>query len=356
MAECRLKTLQLFVSSIWTEKTMSDPENLSFLVIGLGSIGKRHVRNLHALGIKDITVVRREPIVPEEPDLPAFSIQTDLNAALQRKPDGVIIASPTSLHLEHSIAAARAGCHILVEKPISHSLDGIETLRKLVEQNQLFFQSAFQFRFHPVFRQIKAILDQGVIGAIISAHVHWGEYLPAWHPWEDYRHGYSARQDLGGGVVLTLCHPFDYLRWLIGEINSLSAIVAKLSNLEIDVEDTAMITFRFESGAVGSVYLDYVERPSQHRLEIIGQSGKITWDNSTGIANVFSEEHRKQQLLEPPDRFERNVMFLDELEHFIDCLKFHREPNCSLQDGVRALEIADAIKLSSLQRKEVILS
>ncbi|MCU0644973.1 MAG: Gfo/Idh/MocA family oxidoreductase, partial [bacterium] len=254
------------MSSIWTEKTMKEAEKLSLLVIGLGSIGKRHVRNLHALGIEDITVVRRANVFPEEPDLPVFAIQTNLDAALERKPDAVIIASPTSLHLEQSIAAARAGCHILVEKPISHSLDGIETLRELVEQNQLVFQTAFQFRFHPVLRQIKELIAQQTIGTIISAHVHWGEYLPAWHPWEDYRQGYSARQDLGGGVVLTLSHPFDYMRWLIGEINSVSAIVAKLSNLEIDVEDTAMITFRFENGAVGSIYLDYIERPSQHRL------------------------------------------------------------------------------------------
>lgn len=334
---------------------MNNSEKLSFLVIGLGSIGKRHVRNLHALGIRDITVVRRKSIVPAEPDLPSFAIQTNLNSALERKPDAVIIASPTSLHLEQSIAAARAGCHLLVEKPISHSLDGTETLRKLVQQNQLVCQTAFQFRCHPVLRQIKELIDQQTIGTIISAHVHWGEYLPAWHPWEDYRQGYSARKDLGGGVVLTLSHPFDYLRWLIGEINSVSATIGKLSKLEIDVEDSAMISFRFASGAVGSVYLDYVERPSQHRLEIIGQSGKIAWDNNTGIASVFSGE-TQQQKLEPPSGFERNSMFLSELSHFIDCVKSHQAPDCSLQDGIRALEIAEAIKLSSLQRTEVILA
>jgi len=335
---------------------MSDSLNLSFLVVGLGSIGKRHLQNLGTLGIEDITVVRRENIFPEESVLPAFTIQTDLNSALQRKPDAVIIASPTSLHLEHSIAAAEAGCHILVEKPISHSLDGIETLRKLVEKNQLVFQTAFQFRFHPVLRQIKELIEQGAIGKTVSAHVHWGEYLPSWHPWEDYRLGYSARKDLGGGVVATLCHPFDYLRWLLGEITSVSATIDKVSDLEIDVEDTAMITLRFETGAIGSVYLDYVEHPSQHRLEIVGQAGKIAWDNSEGIANVFSHKNQQPEILAPPPGFERNTMFLDELSHFIDCIKTKRQPVCGFADGLRALEIVHAVKQSSLQRREIIIA
>ena len=335
---------------------MITSENLSFLIIGLGSVGKRHLRNLDRSGIKNISVLRRHNIVPDDPDLPAFCIQTDLARALQNKCDAVIIASPTALHLEHALVAAEAGCHIFMEKPISHSLEGIDRLTKLVAQHSLIFQTAFQFRFHPVLRQIKELIEQGAIGNIVSAHVHWGEYLPAWHPWEDYRLGYSARKDLGGGVVATLCHPFDYLRWLLGEITSVSATIDKVSDLEIDVEDTAMITLRFETGAIGSVYLDYVEHPSQHRLEIVGQAGKIAWDNSEGIANVFSHQNKEPEKLAPPPGFERNTMFLDELSHFIDCIKTKRQPECGFADGLRALEIVHAVKQSSLQRREIIIA
>ena len=326
------------------------------MIIGLGSIGKWHLRNLSALGIENITVLRRKKQLPTDDDLPQFEIETDLSQALRKKPTAVIIASPTALHIEQAIVAAEAGCHILMEKPISHSINRVNDLLKIVKQQGIIFQTAFQFRFHPVFQQIKKQIDNGAIGKIISAHVHWGEYLPLWHPWEDYRQGYSARQDLGGGVVLTLCHPFDYSLWLAGEIESVSAIVDKLSDLEIDTDDTAMITMRFKSGAIGSIYLDYCERPSKHCLTIIGQQGKITWDNSDGIAYIFSGESQNGQKLEPPSGFERNTMFINELAHFIDCIKDNQQPVCTLEDGIRALEIAMAARKSSIERKEIALS
>jgi len=328
---------------------------LSFLIIGLGSIGKRHLRNLAALGIENITVFRRNKEFPTDDDLPRFEIETDLAQALRKKPTAVIIASPTALHIEQAIAVAEAGCHILMEKPISHKIERVNDLLKIVKQKGIIFQTAFQFRFHPVFQQAKQLIDKDAIGKIISVHVHWGEYLPLWHPGEDYRQGYSARQDLGGGVVLTLCHPFDYLRWLVGEIHRVSAMVDKLSDLEIDTEDAAMITLRFESGAIGSVYLDYCERPAQHNLTIIGQDGKITWANSDGIAYIFAGENQMTQKIVPPRKFERNTMFINELSHFIDCINDNQQPVCTLEDGIRALEIALAVKKSSNEKREITL-
>lgn len=334
---------------------MNNNNNLSFLVIGLGSIGKRHLRNLAALGVRDITVLRRERKPAPEPDLPPFQTETDLKSALAQKPDGVIIASPTAFHFSQAIAAAEAGCHILMEKPISHTMDGATSLLKAVNQNGVIFQTGFQFRFHPVLREIKNQLDIGAIGKIVSAQVHWGEYLPLWHPWEDYRQGYSARQDLGGGVVLTLCHPFDYLRWLIGEITNVSALVDQLSDLEIDTEDTAMILLRFNNRAIGSVYLDYAERPPQHTLLIIGQNGKICWNNQDASADVYLENGQKSLRLEPPKGFERNDLFVSELAHFIDCIQKHQQPLCTLKDGIAALELALAVKKSAEEKMEITL-
>ena len=152
------------------------------MIIGLGSIGKWHLRNLSALGIENITVLRRKKQLPTDDDLPQFEIETDLSQALRKKPTAVIIASPTALHIEQAIVAAEAVCHILMEKPISHSINRVNDLLKIVKQQGIIFQTAFQFRFHPVFQQIKKQIDNGAIGKIVSAHVHWGEYLPLWHP------------------------------------------------------------------------------------------------------------------------------------------------------------------------------
>lgn len=335
---------------------MKNGKNPSFLVIGLGSVGKRHLRNLAALGIENIHVLRRENKRPDEKDLPPFKIETDLRTALAKCPDAVIIASPTSLHLQQAMAAAEAGCHILMEKPIAHTMDGLNDLVKLISQKGIIFQTAFQFRFHPVLQEIKALLERGAIGKILSAHVHWGEYLPLWHPWEDYRQGYSARSDLGGGVVLTLCHPFDYLHWLIGEIISLSAMVDKLSDLEIDTEDTAAIIVRFGTGAIGSIYLDYNERPPQHTITIIGHRGKICWDNRDSAATIYPGDGQQFYRIEPPSGFERNDMFKAELKHFIECIQNKQQPICTLRDGMAALEMALAIKKSAAEKRELNLA
>ena len=143
----------------------------------------------------------------------------------------------------------------------------------------------FQFRFHPGLRQVKQLLDEGAIGKPLSARAHWGEYLPNWHPWEDYRLGYAARPELGGGVVLTLSHPLDYLRWLLGEVESLWLLPA-IKGLGMPVEDLAEIGLRFSKGAIGSLHLDYDQRPPSHTLEIMGTHGTIRWDNADGITRL----------------------------------------------------------------------
>lgn len=335
---------------------MKNTKDISFLIIGLGSIGKRHLRNLASLGIGDITVVSEDIFVQPGEELPDFNRAPNLSKALERNYTAAIIASPTAFHLEGALQAAMAGCHLFIEKPISHSMDGIRTLTQVVNQRKLIVQVGFQFRFHPALLKIKEWIDEGVIGKIVSVHSHWGEYLPGWHPWEDYRKGYSARNDLGGGVVLTLCHPFDYMRWLFGEVNYLYAVASHFSDLELDTEDTAISILKFASGLVGTVYLDYIERPARHDLVIIGQEGKITWYNETSTATLFTSGKDEPEIFVPPVGFNRNTMFVDQLAHFISCIERNEIPVCNLKDGVRALQIALAVKQSSDRFAEVNIS
>lgn len=319
---------------------------MKIVIAGLGSIGRRHLKNLSALGIRQLAAVTNGRCSLPSEELPPHLSFTGLDAALAWRPDAVFICNPTALHLNTALEAVRAGCHIFLEKPVSNTLTGLDELSDLVEKQGIKAQVGFQFRYHAVFKRIREIVTSGSIGKIISAHAHWGEYLPGWHPWEDYRAGYSARKDLGGGVILTLCHPFDYLRWILGEVESLQAIGGHLSDLETDTEDAALVSLRFENGAIGSVYLDYVSRPAKHTLQIIGEKGRIEWDAEPGDAQVYVENGRVFETISPGLFFERNEMFLAEAAGFIDCIKYGRQPACTLHDGIKALEIALSAKAS----------
>lgn len=311
---------------------------MKFLIAGFGSIGRRHFRNLKALGQNDILFYRSGLSQLDDAELADYVVETDLAAALAHKPDAVIVANPTGLHLDVAIPAASAGCHILLEKPISHSLDGVADLRAAAKASGSRILVGFQLRFHPTLQQTAQLLAAGSLGRPLSARAHWGEYLPDWHPYEDYRSGYSARADLGGGVVLTLCHPFDYLRWLLGEVNSVWASLARSGELEISVEDQAEIGLAFASGALASVHLDYLQRPAAHWLEIVCSQGRLHWDAATGILRQINLDGAEKEYA-PPAGFERNDLFLAQTRHFLDVVG-GAEPACTLQDGQRALEIA----------------
>ncbi len=312
---------------------------MKFMIAGLGSIGRRHLRNLVALGERDILLYRTHQATLSDEDLVDFKVETELKAALAQGPEAVIVANPTALHLDVAIPAAEAGCHLLMEKPISHSLDRVDALQKAVSAGRGQVLVGFQFRFHPGLRRVGEFLQQGAIGRPLSVRVHWGEYLPSWHPWEDYRRGYAARADLGGGVILTLCHPLDYLRWLLGEVVELSAFGGHLSDLELQVEDTAEISLRFASGVVGSVHLNYNQRPPTHHLEIVGTNGVIRWDNADGAVRL-SQAGAEWEAFPVADGFERNMLFLEEMRHFIALTRGEVSAACSLDDGIWALRLA----------------
>ena len=334
---------------------------MKILIAGLGSIGRRHLRNLLALGEHDLLLYRTHHSTLPDDELAAFPIETDLRAALEHKPQAVIVSNPTALHLQVALPAAQAGCQLFLEKPVSHSMQGVDKLREAVQKTGVQVFTGFQFRFHPGLQAARRLLAEGAIGRPLSVRAHWGEYLPGWHPWEDYRQGYSARRDLGGGVVLTLCHPLDYLRWLLGEVAGLSAWTAQLNDLELEVEDTAEILLQFQSGVLGSLHLDYNQRPTEHYLEIVGSQGTLRWDNRSGSARLYCAAEQSQppgaseewQEYPPPANFERNDLFLDQMRHFLAVARGETAPLCTLEDGIKALELALAARRSQGQWLEM---
>ncbi len=325
---------------------------MKFLIAGLGSIGRRHLRNLITLGEQDILLYRTFQSTMPDDEFSDFSVETDLAAALAHQPDAVIVSNPTSLHLDVAIPAAEAGCHLFLEKPVSHSMENIEELKGAVKRGGGNVLVGFQFRYHPGLRQLANLLDGKAIGRPLSVRAHWGEYLPGWHPWEDYKKGYSAREDLGGGVTLTLSHPLDYLRWLIGDVSDLWAFTGSKSDLYLKVDDVAEIGLRFESGALGTVHLNYIQRPPSHRLEILGTLGTLRWNNEDGAVHVYRAATEEWELFAAPNDLNRNTLFLDQMAHFIDVIRGDK-PVCTLGDGIKTLELALAAHESALQGKVI---
>lgn len=324
------------------------------LIVGLGSAGRRHLKNLLTIGVDNIILCHTGKGTLPENDLVKFRSFDNLEEALKEKPIGGVISNPTSLHIPTAITMAMAGCHILMEKPVSNTLERLECLQRIVAEKKLFFITGYQFRLHPALLQVKKWLNDNRIGNIVSAHVHWGEDVTSWHPWEDYSKSYSVRSELGGGVTLTLSHPFDYLRWIIGDVEKLYALTGVIRALKTNAECLIQISLKFRNGVIGNVYLDYIEKPARHTLSIIGEQGTIQWDNTDGCARLFSGCTYEEKYNASPD-FERNTMFLGLADHFIKCIDGIESPLCTLHDGVQALRIALAARQSAKEGREILL-
>jgi predicted dehydrogenase len=332
---------------------------MKFLIAGLGSVGRRHLRNLTALGEQNIVLLRTRKATLPDDELARYPVETDINKALQNhKPAAVIVANPTALHLDVAIPAAEVGCHILLEKPVSDSLARLELLQQASQRSGSRILVGFQLRYHPTLNKARELIQTGALGQVLTVHAHWGEYLPQWHPWEDYRQSYAARADLGGGVIRTITHPFDYLRYLISEVESLWSFRGHISPLEIDVEDVAEIGLKFTNGAIGGIHLNYFQRPPVNQLEIVGTNGTLHWEHANGILHFhqmpapfgsFSDNPPAPvtQTFAPPEGFERNQLFVAQMRHFIETARGESEPLCTLEDGIRALELALAARNSN---------
>lgn len=334
---------------------------MKILIAGLGSIGRRHFRNLVALGQKDIVLYRTHKATLADDELAGYPVETDLAAALTKhRFDAVIVANPTALHLDVAIPAAEAGCAVLLEKPIAEDLSRVDALRRAAQKNGNRILVGFQFRYHPTLNKARELIASGILGKILTVHAHWGEYLPNWHPWEDYRQSYAARDDLGGGVIRTLTHPLDYLRYLLGEIESVRSLQGHVSALELSgVEDVAEIGLKFASGAIGGAHVNYFQRPPVHRLEIVGAEGTLRWDNADGtlihfqMPDAFGGIYPQpaaaiETVYKPPVGFDRNHLFIEQTKHFLQVAAGESAPICTLEDGIRVMELALAAKNGGL--------
>lgn len=335
---------------------------MKILIAGLGSAGQRHVRNLRRLYpdieisawrnrgldiVLDDQMIARSGKPEDAFDLEVFS---SLEAGLDAGPDAIVIANPISMHVDTARAAADRDCAIFVEKPLGDRWDGVEELLNRAASRP--GTVGYQSRFHPALQRVRSILDSGSLGRVISAQLFFREYLPAMHPWEDYRISHAARRREGGGVILCLSHEIDIAKWLFGIPRGVFATGGHLSELDVDVEDSA--TIQMECLHNGrplpvSVTLDFLRRPAERSGEIVGDQGTLRWDLLEPSVSTFDPDVGQWEVERFHD-FQRNQLFLDEMQDFVEAVRGGQPTQIPLSDGAETLDIALAARRSLASR------
>lgn len=309
------------------------------LVVGVGSIGRRHLGILKGLG--DVTLAVCEPdaerlrAVVDEFGVAGFpSIEDGLTLF---GPDAVLVCTPPVLHVAQAREAVAAGADVFVEKPLSSSLDGVAELAAEAVAAARVVQVGYNLHFERSLRRVKQLVDDRAIGRILWARIEFGQYLPDWRPLQDYRTSYTARRELGGGILLDASHELAYAIWLLGEPVDVVSMAGRVSDLDVDVEDCATVLLRFADGAQADVHVDFVQRMPSRTCTLAGERGTIVWDALAHSVRVCTPG--------APDELEvfptgDNDAYTEELRHFLDCVARRAEPHVGLGLGRLALELA----------------
>jgi predicted dehydrogenase len=278
-----------------------------------------------------------------------------LKNSLQERYAGAFICTPTSLHIPLSIELAEKGLHLFIEKPLSNNLERVDELSRIVDKKGLAVLIACNLRFMSTIRLIKKLIEKNKIGKIFSVKAECGFYLPFWHPGSDYRREYSANRRLGGGVILDDIHDTDLLYWFFGEVQEAFCFAEKISELEIDTEDIAEIFLRFKSGPIAQVHLDYLQRTYRRYYEFIGEKGIIVWDYIKQQVSLCLGKANRWTVLQEGININHERMFIDEIRHFINCIKGNETSVNDISQAREVLRIALACYRSAERKKVVYL-
>lgn len=321
-------------------------------IIGLGSIGKRHLRLLNEIRPDIEIIVMRSGHGVSCEEESANKIVSSIDQLLDEGIQAAIISSPATLHLEQSIELAKSGVHLLIEKPISNSTNGINDLVNILDEKNLIATVGYVLRYDPGAIKFKELIDSKLIGDILHARIECGSYLPEWRAEKDYKKTVSARADLGGGVLLELSHELDYLQWFFGKPKDVMANVRNSGLFNIDVEDQADILLTSSEGYSISVQIDFNRRHVSRKCKVLTTEGEITWNAVN--RNVICKLVDKGETIYNFDT-ERDYIYSLQLKAFIDCIENNQNPSVTIQNGFDVLKLIDSIRDSSKNDSKVYL-
>jgi predicted dehydrogenase len=320
---------------------------MNVLVIGYGSIGKRHVDNLLKLRQIDQIIVCSNHFDsfknhPKKEMLKLVHSFEELYPMMSngRPFDFAIIANKTYKHIETANTFAELGINLFIEKPVSESLIKAISLKKIAENNNIKIFVAYNLRYLGALQYIKNQIDSGAIGNLYFAEIEVGQYLPLWRPLIDYQKSYSARKEQGGGVALDLSHEIDYMRYLFGDPVSWKTMKSKVSDLDINSEDIFKGIYQFSNGFLCSVHTDYIRHNKKRNINIVGSKGTLECDFIKKYIKI-KENSGKISLIEDAHLFDVDESYRLELNHFIECIEKDKIPQITLDDGIEVLKLIE---------------
>jgi predicted dehydrogenase len=323
---------------------------MKIAVIGLGSIGRRHLGNLRAIGVEtlyayDAAEAQRAASAAEFPDA---HVTPTLEAALDGVA-GVVVCTPPSSHLEIARLAMAGGAHLMIEKPLAGSSEGLEDLLRSCDTRGLKVLTAYNWRYWPPMQFAERLLREGRIGAVRAGRTEYAYHLSTRYPGQDYRRFYMADVKQGGGCLLDESHAIDYMRWLLGEVVEVSAVVERVSSLEISTDDLADLTVRFASGAIGNIHMNLFAWNVHSHLEMMGEKGVIQWRRLENEIRVFDPTANRWEIY--PFGGQLNDMYMEEARHFLACIRGEASPRCDGWDGLKTMRVIDAARRAASERR-----
>ena len=310
-------------------------------IIGLGSIGKRHAKVLHQLGVEHIVALRTRKgaisITPPELD---FVTEVFSEAEFyQHNLTGVLVCTPTALHVCGMLPALQKGIPVMVEKPVAATVAEADTLLEFADKVRV----AYCLRFLPLISEIRNLLANGKIGRVVKVSFERGFYLPFWHPYADYRTEYVALKELGGGVLRTFSHEIDLMQFLFGPAISVSGAVDKVSELELNTEDVAHFSCKVFGGARVNFDLDLLNPENKSACTILGTKGKLEYSFSGKVLRYSNYQNQTEELASETD-FDSDKMYENQMRDFLGFIQTGRSGNCTLQEGIQVLKVIEAVE------------
>lgn len=329
--------------------------NKTILVIGFGSIGKRHTNNILKITDSDVIIfTHRTDIDMNEffhytSNKHRIQISNNFTDCLKKSPSVAFITNETNLHIKYAIKLSQAKINLFIEKPLSYSMKNISHLESIVRKNKIKVMIGSNFRFYPPIKKIKNLVKNKLVGKIISIQCENSSYLPDWHPYEDYSQGYASKKELGGGVTLTQIHELDYLLWIFGNVKSFQSLVGKFSELKVNTDDLCTCFLQLKNKIIVELHLDYFSKPYYRRLKIRGSKGTIYWNSDENKVKFY--DIRKNSWSEIPVKHNYrltsskvNQMYIDEISYFFNCIMNNKKPMNDISEAKITLKQALQLK------------